>query len=421
MSIQLTEGVNLHIMQTEKYKTIRIVIKFRAPLDRETITKRALLANLIETNSEKYSTQTALRSELSNLFGAGFGSSVTKKGNAHILTLSLNIVNEKYLTMSDSLITNSIEFLKEIIFHPNVSKGEFDQVTFAREKDNLIDYYDSITDDKQTYSNLELQKLFFEEDNQKVPSVGTKEDLEKITEISLYDYYQEMLQQDQIDIYVLGDVDEDQIITQLKKFPFESRKLKQQELFYTQAASEEVTTKVENQEIKQAKFNLGYTTDILYLQDNYYAGQLFNGLFGGFPHSKLFLNVREKESLAYYASSSLDTFRGLMIVQTGIDSKKMNQVKEIVTLQLKEIQAGNFTTEAIDQTKQMLKNQLLQSEDNSSAVIERTYSNQLVKNETVSIEKWMENIETVTKEEIVDIANHVELKATFFLSGEVGQ
>jgi predicted Zn-dependent peptidase len=421
MSIQLTEGVNLHIMQTEKYKTIRIVMKFRASLDRETITKRALLSNLMETNSEKYSTQTALRSELSNLFCAGFGSSVTKKGNAHILTLSLNIVNEKYLTMSDSLVTKSIEFLKEIIFHPNVSKGQFNQATFVREKDNLVDYYDSITDDKQTYANLELQRLFFEEDNQKIPSIGTKEDLGEITETSLYDYYQEMLQQDQVDIYVLGDVDENQIITQLKEFPFESRKLKQRELFYTQKASEEITIKVENQEIKQAKFNLGYTTDIFYLQDNYYAGQLFNGLFGGFPHSKLFVNVREKESLAYYASSSLDTFRGLMIVQTGIDSKKMNQVKEIVTLQLKEIQAGNFTKEDIDQTKQMLKNQLLQSEDNSSAVIERTYSSQLAKNGMVSIEKWMKNIETVTKEEIVEIANHVKLKATFFLSEEVGQ
>ncbi|WP_034550837.1 EF-P 5-aminopentanol modification-associated protein YfmF [Carnobacterium funditum] len=419
MSIQLTEGVNLHIIPTEKYKTVRIIIKFRTPLDKENITKRALLSSIIETNSEKYPTQTTLRSELSNLFGAGFGSSVTKKGTVHVLTLSLNVVNEKYLTMGDSILTQSLEFLKEIIFHPNVFEGHFDKDTFIREKENLVDYYDSIADDKQTYANLELQKLFFDEESQKIPSIGTMEDLAEITETSLYDYYKEMIQQDQVDMYVLGDVDENQIINQLKGFPFEPRKSKQQELFYVQADFEEVNTKIEYQEIKQAKFNLGYTTDIFYLQDNYYAGQLFNGLFGGFPHSKLFVNVREKESLAYYASSSLDTFRGMMIVQTGIDSKKMGQVKEIVTLQLKEMQTGNFTKEDIHQTKQMLKNQLLQSEDNSSAVIERTYSNQLAKNEIISIKKWMANIEAVTKEEIIEIANQVKLKATFFLSEEV--
>ncbi|SEK25893.1 Predicted Zn-dependent peptidase [Carnobacterium iners] len=419
MSIQLTEGVNLHIMPTEKYKTVRIVIKFRAPLDKKTITKRALLSSLLETNSKKYPTQTALRSELSNLFGASFGSSVTKKGAFHVLTLSLNVVNEKYLTMSDSILAKSIDFLKEIIFNPNVTNEHFNQATFVREKENLVDYYDSITDDKQTYANLELQKLFFEEDDQKIPSIGIKEDLAEITEDSLYHYYKKMLQQDQVDIYVLGAIDEDQLVKQFKEFSFESRKLKQKDLFYTPSNAKEIKIKIEQQEIKQAKFNLGYTTPIFYLQENYYAGQLFNGLFGGFPHSKLFVNVREKESLAYYASSSLDTFRGMMIVQTGIDSKKMEKVKEIVTLQLKEMQTGNFTEEDIYQTKQMLKNQLLQSEDNSSAVIERTYSNQLAKNTIMSIEEWMENIEKVTKEEIIGIANLVHLKATFFLSEEV--
>ncbi|MGB3160788.1 MAG: pitrilysin family protein [Carnobacterium sp.] len=419
MSIQLTEGVNLHIIPTEKYKTVRIVVKFRSPLDKETITKRALLSSILETNSQKYPSQTLLRSELSNLFGASFGSSVTKKGSVHVLSVSMNVVNEKYLTMSDSLLINSIEFLKEIIFNPNASDGHFDKGTFKREKENLVDYYDSIADDKQTYANLELQKLFFEEDSQKIPSIGTKEDLAKITETSLFIYYKQMLQQDLVDIYVLGDIDEEQVIAQLKEFPFEPRRFEKQELFYIPSEVDKINTKIEYQDIKQAKFNLGYKTDIFYLKENYYAGQLFNGLFGGFPHSKLFVNVREKESLAYYASSSLDTFRGMMIVQTGIDSKKMDLVKEIVTLQLKEMQAGNFTEEDIHQTKQMLKNQLLQSEDNSSAIIERTYSNKLVSNKTKSIEEWIRNIEKVTKEEIIEIAKLVTLKATFFLSEEV--
>lgn len=419
MSIQLTEGVNLHVLPSKKYKTVRIVAKFCAPLNKKNITKRALISSLIETNSKKYPTQTALRSELSHLYGASFGTAVSKKGTFHILTVSLNVVNEKYLTMGDSVLSEAIAFLKEVIFHPNVLNGHFDEETFEREKENMVNYYDSIADDKQSYASLELQKLFFEDKGQQTPSIGTKQDLADLTATSLYEYYQEMLLNDQVDLYVLGDVNENEIAEKFKEFPFKVRKKLAQTAFYSEPPIEEVILKTERQEITQAKFNLGYGTDVFYHQANYYAGKVFNGLFGGFPHSKLFTNVREKESLAYYASSSLDTFRGMLIVQTGIDSQKMEQVKEIVTLQLKEIQSGNFTDEAINQTKEMLKNQLLQSEDNSGAIIERIYANQLAKGEVISLEDWLANIDKVTKEDIIDVANHVKLKAAFFLSGEV--
>ena len=130
------------------------------------------------------------------------------------------------------------------------------------------------------------------------------------------------------------------------------------------------------------------------------------------------MNVREKESLAYYASSSLDTFRGMMTVQTGIDKQKVDQVQEIIALQLKEMQAGNFTEEAVSQTKEMLKNQLFQSEDDPGSVIERVYALQLTKGKMLTIDEWVKRIEKVTKEEIIEVANQVKLKATFFLTAE---
>ncbi|ALV22965.1 EF-P 5-aminopentanol modification-associated protein YfmF [Carnobacterium antarcticum] len=419
MSIQLAEGVQLHVLPTKKYKTVQMVVKLRTPLDKKSITKRALLSSLLETNSEKYPTQTALRSELSNLYGASFGTSISKKGTSHILSIGLNVVNEKYLTMGDSVLKEAIAFLKEIIFKPNATDGHFDEETFRREKENLNDYYDSIADDKQTYASLELQHLFFDDEGQQTPSIGTKEDLIEITAVDLYHYYQKALKEDQVDIYVLGDVEKEQIEEQFKLFPFEARNIAKQEAFYATETFEKVVSKIEEQDITQAKFNLGYATNIFYHQKNYYAGQVFNGLFGGFPHSKLFMNVREKESLAYYASSSLDTFRGMMSVQTGIESKKVDQVKEIITMQLKEMQAGNFTDEALNQTKEMLKNQLLQSEDHSGAIIERMYANQMAIGKVINLEEWIADIEAVTTEQVIEVANQVKLKATFFLSGEV--
>lgn len=418
MSIQLNEGVHLHVLPTKKYKTIRIMLKFRAPLNKKTITKRAMLANLLETNSKKYPTQTALRSALSNMYGANFGTAVSKKGNTHILTFSLNLVNEKYLSQGDNVLQEGIDFLKEVIFHPNAENEHFHEKTFKREKENMEDYYESLFDDKQTYASLALQELFFEDVNQQTPSVGSKENLKDISPANLYEYYQDVLNQDKIDIYVMGDVREDEIQLAFGQFDFSPREVVKTSSFYTETAINEVKNKTEKQEVIQAKFNLGYTTNVFYHDSSYYAAQVFNGLFGGFPHSKLFMNVREKESLAYYASSSMDTFRGMMTVQTGIDVQKVDQVREIIALQLKEMQTGNFTDESISQTKEMLKNQLFQSEDNPGSVIERIYALQLAKGDVLSIEEWVTRIEKVTKEDIIEVANQVKLKATFFLTVE---
>lgn len=417
MTIQLNEGVHLHVLPTKKYKTIRVVLKFRAALEASTITKRAMLSSLLETNSKQYPTQTELRSALANLYGASFGLSVAKKGTQHILTAGMNLVNQRYLSDQTNVLKDGMTLLKDILFNPNATDGAFDEATFAREKENLLDYYASIYDDKQTYASLALQSLYFEDVNQKMPSIGTAEELEKMTAASLFDYYQIMLQEDTVDIYVLGDVEEAEIEAIFREFPFAARKPMTESIFYQEVNRMNLKEEVEKQEVTQAKYNLAYETNAYYLEKDYFALHVFNGIFGGFPHSKLFVNVREKESLAYYASSSLDTFRGLMTVQTGIESAKVQQVSEIISLQLKEVQAGNFDEEAVNQTKEMLKNQVLQSEDNASAFIERLYIYDTI-GKSISVEEWQKKVDAVTKDEIIAVANKVHLKATFFLTGE---
>ncbi|MDN6626472.1 MAG: insulinase family protein, partial [Pisciglobus halotolerans] len=272
-------------------------------------------------------------------------------------------------------------------------------------------------DDKQAYASLALQELLFEDKDQQVPGIGIKEDLENITARSLYDYYHTMIQEDEVDIYVMGSVDEDKITEYFKEFPFKKRNSSKETPFYKGISATKFHQKTEKQEITQAKFNLGYAAPIYYHKENYYAGQVFNGLFGGFPHSKLFMNVREKESLAYYASSSLDTFRGMMVVQTGIDSKEVDKVRDIIAEQLDEMQKGNFSDVAFLQTKSMLKNQLIQSEDNPGGVIERIYSGQLVSENEITLEEWLKGIEETTREEVIAVAKQIELKGIFFLSG----
>ncbi|MFR2130974.1 MAG: EF-P 5-aminopentanol modification-associated protein YfmF [Enterococcus lactis] len=417
MVYQLAEGVNLHVLPTKQYKTIRIFIRFTARLQQEVITKRSLLSSMLETNSLNYPDQTKLSAKLAELYGASFGLSVRKKGNLHWLNAGISFVNGEYVN-DPNLFSQAVDFLKEVLFYPNIKNQQFDQLTFDLEKNNLRLYLESLKEDKQTFASYALQELYFENSpEQKIPSLGVVEELDKITARSLAAYYQEMMANDQIDIFVVGDVDPDKAAEAVAQLPFEPRETAHPELFYTQPQVNIVKERQVREPIVQAKLNLAYQTNVYYDEPERFALMVFNGLFGGFPHSKLFMNVREKESLAYYASSSVDTFRGFMSVQTGIDEKNRNQVLRLIHEQLESLRNGEITDLELAQTKAMLRNQYLLSLDSPQAAIEASFLNSWLPETKLSDEEWLKRMESVTIKEIQQVAEQIELQAIFFLAG----
>lgn len=417
MVYQLAEGVNLHVLPTKQYKTIRIFIRFTARLQQEVITKRSLLSSMLETNSLNYPDQTKLSAKLAELYGASFGLSVRKKGNLHWLNAGISFVNGEYVN-DPNLFSQAVDFLKEVLFYPNIKNQQFDQLTFDLEKNNLRLYLESLKEDKQTFASYALQELYFENSpEQKIPSLGVVEEIDKITARSLAAYYQEMMANDQIDIFVVGDVDPDKAAEAVGQLPFEPRETAHPELFYTQPQVNIVKERQVREPIVQAKLNLAYQTNVYYDEPERFALMVFNGLFGGFPHSKLFMNVREKESLAYYASSSVDTFRGFMSVQTGIDEKNRNQVLRLIHEQLESLRNGEITDLELAQTKAMLRNQYLLSLDSPQAAIEASFLDSWLPETKLSDEEWLKRMESVTIKEIQQVAEQIELQAIFFLAG----
>lgn len=417
MVYQLAEGVNLHVLPTKQYKTIRIFIRFTARLQQEVITKRSLLSSMLETNSLNYPDQTKLSAKLAELYGASFGLSVRKKGNLHWLNVGISFVNGEYVN-DPNLFSQAVDFLKEVLFYPNIKNQQFDQLTFDLEKNNLRLYLESLKEDKQTFASYALQELYFENSpEQKIPSLGVVEEIDKITARSLAAYYQEMMTNDQIDIFVVGDVDPDKAAEAVGQLPFEPRETAHPELFYTQPQVNIVKERQVREPIVQAKLNLAYQTNVYYDEPERFALMVFNGLFGGFPHSKLFINVREKESLAYYASSSVDTFRGFMSVQTGIDEKNRNQVLRLIHEQLESLRNGEITDLELAQTKAMLRNQYLLSLDSPQAAIEASFLDSWLPETKLSDEEWLKRMESVTIKEIQQVAEQIELQAIFFLAG----
>lgn len=418
MTIQIQPGVTLTVIPTEKYKTIRLFARFSAKHTQKDAASRTLLTSILETNSLNYPTQTALSAKLADLYGASFGLNVGKRGNLHQVNLSMTVVNGKYIEQA-SVFSEAVAFLKEILFYPNIQAGQFEQQTFDLEKNNLIAYIESIQEDKQSLASLKLQELFFNDDeDQKTPSFGRVEELKDVTKQSLVQTYQKMLEEDQIALFVVGDVTESAVLKEIEQLPFARTQRVAPSMFYRQLSKSTIQEETVTENVLQGKLNLGYATNIYYDDPKRYALMVFNGLFGGFPHSKLFMNVREKESLAYYASSSADTFRGFLSVQTGIDGKNREAAMALIREQLAALGRGEVTEEELAKTKAMLKNQYLLSLDNPQALIETAYLDTWLPKTKQNQEELIGKIMSVTKEEVQAVAQQIQLESIFFLNGE---
>lgn len=414
--ISQMQGYKLHVIETDKYKTNTFVWKMKAPLSKESVTKRALLPQVLQSSSAKYPTTTALRSYLDDLYGATLFIDLAKKGEYHIISFSLEIANEKFLSDPSPLLKRGFELLAEVLTNPNASGNAFDQETVDKEKRTLKQRIQSVYDDKMRYSNVRLLEEMCKGEPYALQVNGEAKDVDSITAEILFDYYKSAFLEDEMDLYVIGDVKEEEVKNLANELlTFENRT--PQKLESTEIEKKEQVHEVKEQEdVKQGKLNIGYRTNIVYGDPDYFALQLFNGIFGGFSHSKLFINVREKASLAYYVSSRLESHKGLMMVMSGIDLKNYDQAVGIIAEQMAAMKKGDFTDQELAQTKAVIRNQILETIDTSRGLTEILYHN-VVANKDIKLNHWIDGIETITKEEIVAVANKIELDTIYFLTG----
>lgn len=408
------QGMKLHIIPTEKYKTNTIVFKMKAPLDKEDVTKRALLPNVLQRNSKKYSTTALLRSYLDELYGATFYIDLAKKGDYHIISFTIEIANEKFLSHAEPLLQKAFEFLAEVVTNPNVANGAFELNTVENEKRSLKQRIQSVYDDKMKYSSYRLIQEMCKEEPYALYVHGIPENVDDITAVDLYEYYQQAIAEDELDLYVVGDVHRDEVekaVSSLFQFTKRTPKAATRSV-HTIKEEKEI---IENQDVKQGKLNMGFRTNVYYGDKDYYALQIFNGIYGGFSHSKLFINVREKASLAYYAASRVESHKGLMLVMSGIDNKNYEQAVTIIKEQMKAMTAGDFTDNEIGQTKAVIKNQLLETIDTSRGIVEILYHN-IVSGAQISLDDWLEEMEKITKDDIVKVAAKIQLDTIYFLT-----
>ncbi|MBD8133999.1 insulinase family protein [Bacillus sp. CFBP 13597] len=408
-------GYKLHVVRTDKYKTNTLVLKMKAALTKEDVTYRALVPYVLQSNTSKYPTTPELRSYLDDLYGAGFYVDVAKKGEYQIISFTIDIVNEKFLSDSTPLLEKAFGLLSEVIFNPKKNGEAFDPKTVSNEIRSLKQRIQSISDDKMRYSATRLVEEMCKNEPYALEASGNLQDLETITPESLFAYYKKMLSEDEIDLYVIGDIDGSEVEALADKYVSLQDREPVRLPRDTGKAVEKEKEIIENSDVKQGKLNIGYRTQVAYGDPDYYALQLFNGIFGGFSHSKLFINVREKASLAYYAASRLESHKGLLMVMAGIENANYKQALDIIHAQMKEMKQGNFSDEELAQTKAVVKNQLLETIDVSRGLVEILYHN-VISGQDISLDEWFAKTERTTKEEIIAVGQKIQLDTVYFLT-----
>ncbi|WP_010579655.1 EF-P 5-aminopentanol modification-associated protein YfmF [Liquorilactobacillus vini] len=416
MRKQIKPGIFLTVIPMKQFKTVRIAVDFLTELKPQRQTSRLLLANFLETCSNKYPTQQAIARQLAALYGAEFSVSSGRKGQLQILSFMFESLADQYNPQKNSLQAG-INFLNQIIFHPLLTANEFETKNFAREKLNLQKMLLSVNDNKQLLTYLKLQQTFFSSAAQQEPSFGTLAELGKITAQSLWQVYQQMLKEDQIEIIILGDLTFAKAQAAVQTFEFVTKKPQNLPVFYQQELVKKIKHSQLHQPVSQSKLDLGFALPIYYGSRQFSAALLFNAIFGGLPMSRLFLKVREAAGLAYYASSSYDSFRGWLLVQTGIDAKNRAQVIEIILEQLAHLQAGQIADSELADAKQTLLNNYYSHLDSQSSGLNRALFSSLT-NRSWTAAEWTKQLLAIDSAQIAQVAQAVRLQAITFLEGE---
>lgn len=413
---EIKKGITLHEIQTDKFKTNLIAVFLSMPITRENVTKNSLISAILRRGSKNMPTQEKISQELEEMYGASFDCGLDKTGDNHILKFYLEAINDNFLPQTDeNILKTSIEKLLEIVFNPLVENGTFKKEYVKQEKENVKRIIEGKPDNKARYAFDRCIEEMYKNQPYGLYKYGYIEDLEAITEQDLYNYYQEMISQCKIDIFVSGNIND---VTSVVEQNENVKKLQEREPNYKinkVEAKEEVQEKevVEEMDVTQGKITIGLDLH-LDNEEQKYDAMLYNAILGGTANSKMFQEVREKASLAYSAGSSYVRYKSNIFIKCGIEIKNYEKAMEIIRKQLEDMKNGIFTDEDIENAKKGIMSGIKSIDDEQDTEITYFFGQELTNTKT-SLEEYMAKIQKVSKQDIIKVANSVSINTVYFL------
>ena len=413
------EGIKIHKIETNQFKTNLYAVFLATPLSRENVTKDALIAAVLRRGTMSIPSQDKISKELEEMYGASFDCGIEKTGDNHIIKFYLEALNEEFLPEKEELTQKCINILLDIVTNPLVENNGFKKEYVDSEKENLKQIINGKIDNKSRYALDRCIEEIFKGEPYGLYKYGYIEDLENITPESLYEYYKKLIQNCKIDIYYSGlfnDNKTEEIIN--KKLQENKIELRKAEYIVNNETTEKKNIEQpkiieDSMDITQGKLVLG-----LQINDNNkdsrFAASVYNAVLGGGANSKLFQNVREKNSLAYTASSSYIRTKNIILIHCGIDIDKYKKALETIKEQLEDMKKGNFTDEDVEDSKKLIVSSIKSISAEQDTEITYDYGQEL-SSEHMTIKEYEEKIQNTTREQIIEIANKININTIYFL------
>ena len=405
----------LHMIKTNKFKTVNVKIVFSTPVKKEKITIQNFLGDILTYSCNKYDSQKEFSIAMQDLYAMNIFASSYRLGNLYNTDINATFLNEKYT--EEGMFEKSLELLQEVVFNPNIKNEAFEKTSFDIVRKAIENQIKSIQESLRKYSLIRMLENMGSEEAFSYHGYGYLEDLEKITKESLYEYYLEFLKKSKVDIYVLGDIDFEKTKKIINKlFKFSTIKMQNKDLFLTHSKFRKTPKEaVEELNISQSKLSIGCKIEDITDFEKNYCLPIYSMILGGGSSSKLFVNVREKNSLCYYISASANKLDNILFITRGVAAKNYEKCIKLIKEELKNMEKGKFSEEDIEKAKIQYITLLDELYEDPYQIISFYYSMEVLNKDDYN--KRKENINAVSYEDLKRISKKIHLDTIFLLKG----
>lgn len=408
-------GFDLHVIKTDRFKTISYNINIRFDDEKDTERYMGLLSRLLIQTSKKYDSLRDINVACASIYDPSYNIRVLSSGSKDILTLTASFANEKYTEAG--MNEANFKFLTSFIFEPKVIDNGFDREVFEIQKEKLLEYYRTMKDRPQDYAGGRLS----EEMKCKKYDVMSLDDLiksiESLTAKDLYSFYKKIMDEGKLDIFVCGDVEPLEIRDIFSKLiKFKGTKEKLEHLVKQTSYNKKERIIIEPSNNVQSNLAIGCKLMDLTDFERNYVFVLYSWILGGGMNSLLTQTVREKNSLCYYIYAVRQNLFETMKIYAGINGSDFDKTYSLVKEEMNNMEKGNFSLELFEGVKEIYYNSLIKIEDSQSEIVGNYTSELFTHNDKIDVRK--KQMEKVTKEDVMNLAKKVHIDTVYLLKGE---
>lgn len=404
----------VHLLKTDKFKSIFVSLFLINKFEKESLTKNSLLRGLLTSSSKSLKNETEVLKKEYDLYNSNVCISNNIYNNVITTDFNIDFLEDKYT--EEGLMKKALDYFFDKIFIPNIKDGKFEETNYDLAVKSLNEYYIRKKENKDRYAYLKAKELL-DLEQLKYDINGYKEDLEKITNEEMVSYYNNLFKEAHSNIFVIGNFNEEELLKIINE-KVEGKLYKNDNIFKLNDIKEnsKLKEKIDIENNNQSKLILIYKMLNMTDRERNVILPIFTRIFGVGNNSKLFKNVREDKSFAYDIRANSAREESILFVEAGIDALNKDKTIECITEELENMKNGNITDEEIEEAIKFRYRSLKQFEDDNEAVLYLKLYSVLFDND--DLYQREEQLKTVTKEEIISLANKIKLNVIYMLKGE---